>query len=100
MIFHARFIEQLITDIKIAFIKRAPVGREGRACDGKIGAQCIEKRIIDRADIAGVGGIEGRAVFEKELLGASRSQPVEGGDGLADGYCQRKLVFDGTLAFS
>ncbi len=67
----------------------AAVLREGRIVDRLPGVQCVEQRVADRADIAGVGRIEGRAVFEEEALAARRLQRIECRQRLGDGVLGR-----------
>ena len=48
------------------WIHGAPVGGEGRAGEGEPAAQRLDQRVRDRADIARLGAVEGRAVFLKK----------------------------------
>ena len=89
MVFHARLVEQRIADKQMAAKDRAAVlgkrragNRESRrvTADG----QRVEQRVRHRADVARVGRIERRAVFEEELAAALRAQPVERGERLRD----------------
>ena len=81
---HVGVGEQLVADEQVALIDGAAVLRQGRAGDREVGAQRLQQRLADRADVAAVGRIEGRAVFEQDLLGALGAQPFERGERLAD----------------
>ena len=77
MVAHAGVREQLPADEQMALVDRAAVLREGRAGDGELGAQRRQQRIGDRPDIAGIGGIEGRAIFEEVLPRAGLLESLE-----------------------
>ena len=77
--------EQQVAHEQMAEEDGAAVLREGRAVDRLPCAQRLEQRIAHRADIAGVGRIEGRAVFEEEAHAARRLQRLERGERLGDG---------------
>ena len=47
-----------------------PFSGKRRAGDREVGAERLEQRLADRADVAALRGIEGRAVFEQDLLSA------------------------------
>ena len=60
----------------MAGIDRSLEGRIGRAGDREVGVQPCRQLVDHRADIAVVGRIEGRAVFEIDLLGAGGAQRI------------------------
>ena len=70
-----------VADEKVALEDGAAILREGRAGDGEAGAERGEQGIGDRPDIALVGRIEGRAVFEEICRApAGRSQASAASD--------------------
>ena len=79
VILQRAFIQRHRADEQVALIHGAAGPRERRRDqhDGlaAIGAQ----RIHHRADIAGIGGIEGRADLEQHVRGAAPAQPFFGG---------------------
>ncbi|MNS92665.1 hypothetical protein D3C72_1268080 [compost metagenome] len=85
MVFHARFVEQRIAHEQVAAEDGAAVLGEGGAGDGEIAVERVQQRFGDRADIAGIGRIEGRAVLEHELAAALRAQPLQRGQRLGHG---------------
>ena len=85
MVFHRAVGQQHPPDEEVTEIDRSAVGGEGRAGDRQIGVQDVEQRLGDRADVARVGRVERRAIFEQELLGAGRSQRRGGGERHRDG---------------
>ena len=68
-----------IADEQITLEDRPPVLREGRTEQREIRTQCVEQRLGDRSDIAGIGRIEGRAVFEEDLARPGAAQKAERG---------------------
>jgi hypothetical protein len=93
MLFHARFAEQRIADEQVPAIQRAAVLGKDRAGDREAAVvadrERVEQGVGHRADVAGVGRIECRAVLEQELTAALRTQPGERllrlGDRIGDG---------------
>ena len=82
---HTAVAEQLIAHEQMAFEHGAQVFRERRADDRETLAravQRIEQRVSHRADVAFCGRIEGRAVFEIDLLHALLLQPAQRGQRL------------------
>ena len=77
---HPGFGQQHVADEQIAPIDRSPRFGKGRAIEREIGAECRDQRLGDRADIAGIGRIEGRAVFEQDLPHPGALQPGQRGD--------------------
>ena len=49
-----------------------------------------EQRIADLADVSGIGGVEGRAIFEVHLLRTLRFQPGQGLQRLGHRLCGRQ----------
>ena len=65
---------------KMALVDGAVVRREGGAGQSEPGTLTrINQRVRHRADIAGVGAVEGRAIFLEELLAPGRLQPSQCG---------------------
>ena len=74
------FAEQPAADEQVPLVDAAAVGGEGRAEDGGGRLQLVHQRVGDGADVAGVGGVEGRAVLEQDLPGAARAQSAGAGE--------------------
>ena len=70
----------LLAQLRIA--DRPAVGRKGRADERQRRVELLEQRFGHRPDIAFRRRIEGRAVFEDDLLGAVGDQPAAGGQRL------------------
>ncbi|MNV17589.1 hypothetical protein D3C71_1083820 [compost metagenome] len=87
---HARLAEQLILHKQVATKDRPAILRECRAGQGEVATQCGQQRFADLADIAGRGGVEGRAILEKNLLAALFAQPGQRGEGLLDCFGDRR----------
>ena len=83
MVLHAAFIQQRAADEQMAEINRAPIGRERRAMQREAAAERLDQRIGDRADIALIGAVEGRAILKEKLPRARPPQPVERRAGFA-----------------
>ena len=77
MMAHRAVGQQLIPDEQMPLIDGPRVFREGGTGDGEIGAQRRHERFGHLTDIAGVGGIEGRAIFEQNLPRPLPAQPGE-----------------------
>ena len=86
MMAHAGVRQQHIAHEQVAEEDGAAVLRERRAIDRLFRPQRFEQRVAHRADIAGVGRIEGRAIFEEEAHAARPLQGLEGGERLGDGF--------------
>ena len=78
VILHAAFVQRHAVDEEMALIDRAPVRGKGRAGDREVAAREREKRVGHRADIAGIGRVECRAVFEEEIPCAGTLQRARG----------------------
>ncbi len=89
VLLHAALVQQRGADEQMTLVDGAPVGRERRVGEREAAAQRLHQRIADGADVALVGAIEGRAVFEKELPAAGAAQPLERGQAFADGLRHR-----------
>ena len=79
MVFHAALVQQRGADEQMALEDAAAIGREGRAGEGEAAIQTVQQRVRHRPDIALIGGIEGRAVFEEELPAPRAAQPFQRG---------------------
>ena len=90
MVLHAALVEQRAADEQIALIDAARIRRECRTGKREAAAECGDQRIGDRADIAGVGAVEGGAVLEEELPAAGRAQPGECGEAFIDRLPHRR----------
>ena len=77
MVAHPGFREQYVADEEIAAVDCPPGFGKGRAEQGEIGGECDHQRLGNRADIAGIGRIEGRAILEQDLLRPGALQPAE-----------------------
>ena len=77
MLLHAGLVQQAVADEQMPLIERAAVGGKGRANQGQRRAEFSQQRFGHRADISLRRGIEGRAIFEDELL-ARHSPPASG----------------------
>ena len=77
--------EQPVADEEMALVDRCArcPGRPGRPATSSR-AERVEQRLGDRADVAGGGRIEGRAVLEEDLPAALGAQPAERGERLRD----------------
>ena len=80
---HMSVGQQLVADEQMSAVEGAAGFWKHRTGDGEIAVQGGQQGVGDRADIAVIGGIEGRAIFEKILPAAGGAQPVEGGQRLA-----------------
>ncbi len=78
VVLEAQLVEKPVADEEMALVDGAPGGREGRAGEDAVDAECLRQRLADRADIALRCRVEGRAVLEHELPAALRPQPFEG----------------------
>ena len=70
MLLHAGLVQQAVADEQMALIERAAVGGKGRAHKRQRRAELFQQRFGHRADISLRRRIEGRAIFEDDLLGA------------------------------
>jgi hypothetical protein len=75
MILQRAFIQRHRADEKIALIDRAAGFRKRRRHQHDGVARVGTQRIHHRADIAGVGGIEGRADLEQHMRGTAPAHP-------------------------
>ena len=75
MILQRAFVQRHGADEQIALIDGAAGFRKGRRHQHDRVAGIGAQRIHHRADIAGVGGIEGRADLEQHVIGAAAAQP-------------------------
>jgi hypothetical protein len=74
---HPRFRQQHVADEQVTLVDR-PLGfRKSRAEQREIGVEGGHQRFRHRADIAAIGRIKGRAVFEQDL---PRSRPLQPGE--------------------
>ena len=93
MVLHRALGERQVADEQIALVDRPTRRRERGAGDGEVGAREVHQRLGHGADVAFVGRVEGRAIFEEQLLGARRAQRLRGGEreahGLRLGNCSR-----------
>ena len=89
MVAHAGFREQDVADEQISPVDGPTVFRKGRAVERETGTERRHQRLGDRPDIAGVGRIEGRAIFEQDLPGPRRLQPGERREALLDRLARR-----------
>ena len=76
VVLHAALIEQHIPREQIALEHGATVVRKGRGRDGEVCAQRVHQRLGHRANVALGRAVKGGAVFEIDLLGALRLQPL------------------------
>ena len=76
MVLHSRFIQQQITHKQITFENGASVVRECRGRNGEVGLKRLHQGFGHRADIALGSAVEGRTVFEINLLCALFLQPL------------------------
>jgi hypothetical protein len=83
----ARFIEEPVIDEEMALIDRAACCREGRTGDDTCRAKRIAKSFAYRTDIAVGRRIEGRAIFEDDLLATLAHQPVQRLERKRHGLC-------------
>ena len=82
---HARVRKQHLPHEEMPHVNRPAVFRKCRTRNGERSTKLIEKRIRHRPDIARIGRVEGRAVFEIDLPRAMLFQPAAGGKRLGDG---------------
>jgi len=81
---HRRIRQQFTADEQVAEVDRALVDRERRAGDREFRAERVEQGFGDRADVAGVGRVERRAVLEVDLPHTLGTQPRECRERLRD----------------
>ena len=84
MVLERTLVERHGADEQIALVDGARGRGECRRDEYDLAAGGGSQCIGDRADIAGVGRIEGRADLEHHVAGAPRAQPVIGGAGELD----------------
>jgi hypothetical protein len=90
MILHPALVQQRAADEQMALIDAAVVGRKRRARQREAAIQRIGQRIRHRADIAGIGAVEGGAVFEEHLPRAGPPQPIQRGQAVGDSLGHRR----------
>ncbi|MNQ93931.1 hypothetical protein D3C85_1094200 [compost metagenome] len=86
MITHAGFAQQHIADEQMTVKNRPFVLRECRTRHSERDVQCFSKCIGDRADVSARGRVKRRAIFEKKLLAACRTQPFQRFERLSNGF--------------
>ena len=89
MVLHARFVEQHIANKQVALENRASVVWKRRGCDSEVGLKRMHQSFCDRTDIALCCAVEGRAVFEINLLGPLALQPLQSLQRLVDSVLWR-----------
>src|SRR5271154_2373224 len=85
MILHPALVQQDVVYKKISAENDAAIGWKSRTSDGKTGTHGVHQRLRHRADVSGVRRVEGRAVFEKELVTSGTAKPMECGKRRGDG---------------
>ena len=77
MVLHAAFIQQHRASKQIAFEHRATVVGECRCGDGELAMKRIHQRFGDGTNVALRRAVKCGAVFEINLLGTLRLQPMQ-----------------------
>ncbi len=90
VVLHAALVQQRGADEQVPLVDCAAVGRECRVGQGEAAAQALDQRIRHRADVAGLGAVEGRAVLEEDLLGPGGEQRLAGGQALGHRLAWRR----------
>ena len=86
VVLHAALVQQHIAHKQVALEHGALVVGEGGRGDGEVGAQGLHQRIGHGADVAFGRAVKRGAVFEVDLLGALRLQPLQRGQRLGNGF--------------
>ena len=88
VVLHARFVQQHIPHKQMALEYSAAVVGKSRCGNGEISTQGGHQGLSHRANVALRRAVEGRAVFEIDLFGTCRLQPMQCCQRLRDRVCR------------